>query len=1016
MQTRCETWLEQLAGGGTLWLEGPPGAGKSALASALLHARSGRQIWLRLRGAHRDLERLEQDLQVAMPVVSKGPTPPAPRPYADVPPGQCIAGMLERLGPCTLVLDGAEAVADSKAFGTWLAELATLSGVDNAILVTARVPPPCSLARLRLEARMGHMAARDLCLSATEAQALALTTVPEIASEPERVRQALTVSKGWVAGFLATLRRAAGEDPALFDQYLEHEVLSDLPPQVRDLLTSMALLEHTPLAVARALADPAEQERLDELARGNRLLEWNDGTLVLHPLLSDYLRRQARQGDAGQRYRRLGDALAASGDPERAIGYWLAAYAREPAAETIARLAPAMLERGEHTILADWIGQLPAAIRPPGSRLHLWYGLALAPRDGTAAQRLLETALTTLRDHGDTSGSALAWAGLVDQAWLQWGTFDRLEWLLEELDALGPDGMNELEPFAAVQLAAAAVLLLGVIAPDDPRCEVWLATAEQVARLPVPDHQRIRALHGLLVIDTWMYGHRGRAVRTLEQGRVAEARGKLPPLQEVMWSAAVAGYQLWFEPDPETAGRRIADALQCAREHDVHLWDFQLEALGACAALRRGDHTSAQEWLERTRLSTQPSQPTDASFQAWVCGWIRLRAGDVVAAASLAEDAHRLIAGRGPANAQLLARLAVARSLRHGGQPRKSLHKAIAIDQRARELHAPLYRWLARLVASQALVDIGRTIWADELLGQTLQDGRDRGYRWIPWSDRHELDQLCQRGIDVGGDGDYVALLARGNGLPLWRPPEHAPPDTWPLRIRVLGPLRVTGVDGPIYLSGKSATLLRLIAAAGSRELPETHALDALWPDAEGDRARHAFDTLLHRVRRKLGIAEAIRLQNQRLALDPAVCWTDIGALGTHLEAANRDEPTAWEAALRIAEQSDVPAAEWPHPLGPHLRQHFHAAADHAIRQALNEQRPKAAMEAARRAQAVDPAHEPFCRWLLELARDHGNHAVATQAFNRYGNALRLENNRAPNRALVALYEIVRDTAEGANA
>jgi pentatricopeptide repeat protein len=55
-------------------------------------------------------------------------------------------------------------------------------------------------------------------------------------------------------------------------------------------------------------------------------------------------------------------------------------------------------------------------------------------------------------------------------------------------------------------------------------------------------------------------------------------------------------------------------------------------------------------------------------------------------------------------------------------------------------------------------------------------------------------------------------------------------------------------------------------------------AADWLWPDLDGDAAQDALGTSLHRLRRLIGLPEAIVLHEGRLSIDPEFCWTDCGA------------------------------------------------------------------------------------------------------------------------------------------
>ena len=59
---------------------------------------------------------------------------------------------------------------------------------------------------------------------------------------------------------------------------------------------------------------------------------------------------------------------------------------------------------------------------------------------------------------------------------------------------------------------------------------------------------------------------------------------------------------------------------------------------------------------------------------------------------------------------------------------------------------------------------------------------------------------------------------------------------------------------------------------------------DALWPDAEGDDARHSLKTTVHRLRKLLGNEQVISVDAGKLSLNPQYCWTDVWAFDRLLE------------------------------------------------------------------------------------------------------------------------------------
>ena len=96
--------------------------------------------------------------------------------------------------------------------------------------------------------------------------------------------------------------------------------------------------------------------------------------------------------------------------------------------------------------------------------------------------------------------------------------------------------------------------------------------------------------------------------------------------------------------------------------------------------------------------------------------------------------------------------------------------------------------------------------------------------------------------------------------------------------------------------------LLKAIIAFGGVRVPVYQLSDVLWPDSEGDAARRAFDTTLHRLRSLLGQADCIRLKEGLIALNSRFCWTDATAflsLSEEMEAlAAQQSPGGMETGV----------------------------------------------------------------------------------------------------------------------
>ena len=101
------------------------------------------------------------------------------------------------------------------------------------------------------------------------------------------------------------------------------------------------------------------------------------------------------------------------------------------------------------------------------------------------------------------------------------------------------------------------------------------------------------------------------------------------------------------------------------------------------------------------------------------------------------------------------------------------------------------------------------------------------------------------------------------------------------IRITTLGRFAIERDCQPLLAARKDARkpneLLRLVIAGPRATISRLS--QTLWPDTDGDVAKKAFDTTLHRLRKLLASDEAIVLRDGVVELNLALVWTDVAAL-----------------------------------------------------------------------------------------------------------------------------------------
>lgn len=207
----------------------------------------------------------------------------------------------------------------------------------------------------------------------------------------------------------------------------------------------------------------------------------------------------------------------------------------------------------------------------------------------------------------------------------------------------------------------------------------------------------------------------------------------------------------------------------------------------------------------------------------------------------------------------------------------------------------------------------------------------------------------------------------------------------------------------------KHLALLIYLALSPGRARTRDHLVGLLWGERPQDKARHAFNEALRRLRGRLG-AERLESRGDAVVLNDLCLDVDAWRFDT---AAERDPEKAVSVyrgdflegfAVQEAREFD----DWASTERERYRSRAAAALVALGEARLTRCQFTEAQDAARRVLALEPYAEPALRLLMRAAALTGDTAGAFVAYRDFSARLTEELGEPPSRALVALAERIR--------
>ena len=1001
-----------------IWLTGPAGSGKTSLVSSYLKARGLSCLWYQIDGGDNDLATFFYYLGLAGKKAAPRKSRPLPVLTSEYLMGvpefsrNFFSELYSRLNPpAVLVFDNYQEVQEEAPLhGSIIEGLARIPDGLTCILVS-RTNPLSPYLRLKANRQMAVIGWQDLRFTVDEFRQIA-SSYSDTEPSVDVVSQLHERTDGWIAGFLLMLESrdfSWQEASAYYSQdeifrYFAEELFDQLPEKSRAFLLKTSCLSAMNIQMAEDISGISTAGRiLSSLHRNNLFISrirHPQAIYQYHPLFREFLLSKADEKLGKEKWaeirRTAAELLEKAGQPEDAAAFFIEEGEWQRLVPLILEQAPSLAGQGRYGLLKEWLKSLPERVYAEIPWLTYWQGACRMPFDIRAAREDFERAFSSFQAARDAVGLCMAWSGVTDSHLYDfhgWGNRSLAKWILK-MEKLMADGLSFPSKEVEARVTFSMFQALIAIEPWHEKISPWADRLKAFLKASPDRSFQITAGSYLGVYYAWV-GDMQELSHLFETVRLIFRSSSISPLARLLWLHCDAIYR-WNVDDPSACLQLVAQAEEIARSTGIHVLDIQILTDGVYGSLIAGDTGTAYQYLKKMYSSLQPHNVLDFSHYHYLKGWRETLVGEVNKATEDLEIAVQTLPEDGapfPVANQLISLAALLLKRGEFERAESLLDKAGPIGQKMRSAILEARYLLARASLAfkrgrekQGLTSLRRAF------GLMKQHGIKTLTFWLPGA----MADLCVKALEADIESDYVRGLIRKRGLQPKSPPLHIENWPWKLRVHTLGRFSAVFDEKPLTIKGgkggKPLDLLKLLIALGGREISEERVAHTLWPDADGDAARRALTTTLHRLRQMVG-ADTVILKDGRLTLNSGYFWVDAWAferLVAEIDATGKDTTQeslgAMEAASRLYKGSFLSGElyePWIADVRERLRSKFVRIALKLGRYWEGENRFDRAVECYQKGLEVDLLVEKFYERLMECYQRLGLKTEAIATFNR---------------------------------
>ncbi len=806
--------------------------------------------------------------------------------------------VFERLNPPGLIVFDNFIKKPEKYFLDIL--LSSLSRIPPGlrIVVVSRSEPPPALSIPTVRDQIKVIRVDDLRFNLEEfKQAVHMYGISELSDDTLSTTHRRM--EGWIGGLILMaesfrrtefdLEMMIGSNIHEIYDFFTGEIDKDIDHETRDFLIKTSFLPHITTRSARLLTGYDRSEEIPEYLASHNLFTSRRGaepvTYTYHSLFREYLQRQAVELMTADQFtevkKRAANILKDTGQYEHAALFYADLHLWEDLISLILEIAPEVLGHGRHNLLEEWLSTIPEDILSRDRYLQVWLGDCKFPFSPGSSRPHYIQALKLAKKAADADTAYRAWSGVVDSIVFEFNSLYELDDMISELEELRAEFPEYPSNKSEGTVATAMLMALVFRQIEHPEIEDWAKRAVSIAMESKIYHDQI--IVGLI-----------EAMRHFYTGDMVNMRVTIETLIEpfekqniVLFLRSLVHYltglKEWTLGNLESCEEIIEKGLKAAKITGVHNWDLVLLGQGAICALTAMNRDLARKYLERMNKLLVRASKNDKSHYHYLSSWAAYITGDRNLAKSHARKAYDLKKEVGNPFGIGSNRLALAETLWADGEKKDAMKLLAESRETGEAIKSGLLTYMCDIAGAGFALDAGEKDKAIESLRNAFTFGSAKGIYNFFWFRKDIMSRLCSLAIENGVELDYTKKLIHRHNLY----PDHTAQGLedwpWPVKLYTLGRFELVIRGKKIKFTGKSQerpmSLLKAIVALGGRKVNSFNLAEALWPDSEGATGQQTLATTLHRLRRLIGVDEAVTFSKNSVTLNPKIFWVDIWAV-----------------------------------------------------------------------------------------------------------------------------------------